>query len=345
MKQKWSWLILLAFFVTTGCSGIQLPSIDWLTKVPDTQTPTVFFTPTSTDTPVPTSTLTPTFTPTPTLTPTPTIFMTPTVTPVNFALAKTGFDIANVRYSYPREDMLVVDFKYRVDEKLADYSAYITAEIPRRCTDTYGGGGIFLNDDMEENSFGMYFVTRKSTGEGKITFKMTLQGTCRADGLMFKIFPLNYPSYPYPPDITYEEYVPQPYEVTRSFPTMNLDVIRIRNFQFEPQNNWSGILSFDYEISEAIPISLEQYHFAVSDRGGGKGCYYYAEGPTLTEPSGIYSFDIELDKSAARAGPDCWGRYTSYTYSETTLYMYDDLADSQVLRMPTNFSYTFWKSY
>jgi len=255
-----------------------------------------------------------------------------------------SFDIADVRYSYPREDILIVDFKYRIDEQLEGQYSMITVEMPRRYTDNYSGGNFSL-EDVEELAYGMYFFTRKSTGEGQIVFKMTLQGSCIADGLQFKISPFFYSTYLLPPELTHEEYVLQPYQITRSFPTMNFDMIRIVNFRFEPSDNWSGVLSFDYQISEGIPIPLEEYRFEVSDNGGKIGCSYSTQGSVVTEHNGTYPFQIELAQDINSGTRHCLSTYTDYTYSNTYLYMYDELANSQVLRMPINYSYTLWNDY
>src|SRR5262245_31778210 len=104
MKYIAAILILFASFMLAGCSSAAVPVLDDATEIPPTKTVTMIPEPTETYIPLPTVTLTPP----------PTVFLSPTAT--REKLVESGYDIADVRFSYPEEDTLVVDFKYRLEE-------------------------------------------------------------------------------------------------------------------------------------------------------------------------------------------------------------------------------------
>src|ERR1044071_10143392 len=123
MKYQTAIFILCVLFTFAGCSPSQVAEPVEATIVPSTKTSTATLTPTASHTPAPTATLAPS----------PTVYMSPTATPENFVLAESGYDIADVRFSYPREDVLVVDFKYRLDKSRTSKVTYIYMVIPSKC--------------------------------------------------------------------------------------------------------------------------------------------------------------------------------------------------------------------
>lgn len=339
MKPRHLSFTLFIVIVLAGCSNVALPVFGEPSAVPSTETITSSPEPTTTPTPLPS------LTPTPTLTPSPTVFMTPTQTPINYGLAETGYDIADVRYSYPRADMLVIDFKYRLDERLEGYSSVITLNLPRRCADNSWTRFYYGDPEVQSKTLGLNFITRELTGAGQIVFKMTIEGVCLAEGLEFSIWPLDYPNWPYPDDLYYTEYVRQPFELSRNFPTLNSDAIAVRDFHFEPGDDWSGVLTFDYEISDEIPIQLEEYYFEISDDAGNAACFFSAAGPRITSNSGTYVMEIDLVPPDLPEEMNCWAGRGNFTYSNTRLSVEDDLAVATVFTRPITFTYTFWEHW
>ena len=322
--------ILLIILIMAGCSGVQLPAFGIPTATAIVETPMNSPEPTITLIDTPSPTLTPTFT----LTPSPTVFLTATDTPKNFVLANSGYDIADVRLSYPREDIMVIDFKYRLDERVDLEKRYadISLNMPKRCLDDY---------------YSPYFRVKELVGTGRFTFKMTLKGTCSADTLEFSITVLpenlfNLPGGGY----SYHETVLQPYKLTRTFPTVNSNTISMKHFNFEPKDNWSGTLTFDYNISEDIPIPPEEYHFELYSSGVAGECGFRVAGLPITEHSGVYQLEINLVSQVSdRFDKSCLDKYKHYTYSVNSLFLEDDLASHNVYRRDLNFTYRIWKHY
>jgi len=183
MHRKW-FVFLLIQFLLVACGGSTQP--EGFRQVGDV-TDTAFTSPTTTltDTPTltPSNTPTPTYTQTPTLTPTltptqkPTITPTPTITPENFVLAESGYDIANVRVSYPREDTMFVDFDYRLSDDIE--RAMITMQLPADCRDDW----VFVFDAPNTDVF-------DPVGSSSIRYKLPLEGTCEHESFYLNIHPM-----------------------------------------------------------------------------------------------------------------------------------------------------------
>src|SRR5690349_12705552 len=111
-------LLGLACLVLVGCAASSAPIVasPAIARISETSKPFL---------PTPTNTLVATVTPTFTWTPSPTVFATATSTPENYVLAEKGYDIADVRISYPREDRMIVSFKYHLDESHISKPAFI----------------------------------------------------------------------------------------------------------------------------------------------------------------------------------------------------------------------------
>lgn len=314
-------LVLIPF----GCTGAPAPVSQEPTASPLSPMPTDTIIPSASDTPIPTAaeTLVPSATPM--------AFLEPTqiVNPENLKLAATGYDIADVRYSYPREDRLVVNFKYQLDESRTSKDTYIFMIIPPRCR----------GNDYQY--FPPHFVAKALTGEGEFAYKMTLQGVCDADSIEFAFYPvLEHPGPPY----LYSEHVQQPYYLVRSFPTLNSDTIQLRNFQFTPQVNWRGVFSFDYAISEEIPLQLERYYMVLRSFGPDGGCPSYSDGPLITEHQGTYQIPLYLPEQLISPYASCLSGLEKYTYTRSGLYVEDILGGTDVYYHDVNFPYTVWMS-
>lgn len=309
--------ILFAVLILAGCSGNQIPVLDEPTDVPPTQTPAVPVEPTATDTPAPTVTLTPS----------PTISMSPTATPKNFVLAEKGYDIADVRFTYQREDILVVKFKYRLDESRTSKDSYIFMTIPPKCK----------GNDYQY--FPPHYLAKTLTGGGQFTFKMTLQGVCDADSLEFTFYPVL--ENPHPPFL-YSEYVLQPYHLVRSFPTVNSDTIQIQNFKYIDIEHWSGKFTFDYDLSDKIPLPLEQYNFVIRGFGPDGGCAFYAGGPILREHHGQYQIDLYLTQNLLFPYQSCLNGLKKYTFTKSYFMVIDLMGDTTVYTQELNTPYTTW---
>ena len=325
MKYATAFLILLTFFTVTGCSGNQTLATGGPAVVQPGESATVF--PESTATYTPASTATPVFT----LTASPTIYVTPTTiaNPENLVLAEKGYDIADVRLSFPREDTVVVDFKYRLDESRKSKDTYIYMTIPPQC-----------RDDVNGYSPPQY-IAKNLTGEVQFIFKMTLEGVCVADSIEFTFYPD--PNREANPPF-YREYVLQPYRLVRNFPTLNSDTLSVANFKFTADVLWKGVFTFDYSISEEIPIPPEEYFFVVRGFGPDGGCAFWAQGPVLTGHSGEYQISLDLAYNLLFPYQNCLTGLEKYTYTTSFLYLRDAAVNKDVYSEALTDPYTIWKS-
>ena len=98
MKYRTAIFILCVFFTFAGCSPSQVAKPVEATIAPPAKTSTATLAPTPSHTPAPTLTLMPSAT----------VFVSPTATPKNFVLAEKGYDNADVRYIYQKEDILAI---------------------------------------------------------------------------------------------------------------------------------------------------------------------------------------------------------------------------------------------
>jgi hypothetical protein len=320
-KTPLSGLVMLLLF--SGCAGLPLPPVSKATATP--LPPTSTLAPVSTDTPTPTLTPSPTIT----VTPSPTIFLTPTETPENFALAESGYDIADVRISYPREDIVTIAFKYRLDEVAGALRATIYMELPRRCNDA---------------QYGLYYRAEEPVGEGQFTFKMTLEGECSVENFEMVIWP-EFDDGSSASDPAYREVIKQSFSVVRNFPTLNKDVLSVSKFDYRSTGEWSGVLSFEYSISETIPIPPEEYYFSISGRGN-DDCDFRADGPILTRHAGVYEIPIDLTVHMHPwQNQNCLDGYASHSYGTVNFYLVDRLADSSPVDFRTlSFPIKVWRT-
>jgi hypothetical protein len=306
--------VLFTFLILAGCSSVQVPVSSEPTVIPLSKIPTLAPQPTASETSVPT--VTPTMTLEPTL----------IVNPENLVLAEQGYDIADVRLSYPGEDTLVVDFKYRLDQSRESRDTYISMTIPPQC-----------RDDGNRYSPPQY-VTKKLSGEVRFTFKLTLEGTCSTDAIEFIFY-----SDPNKGTTFYREYVLQPYELVRNFPTVNSDTLQVQNFQFTDNSSWKGVFTFDYRISEEIPFPKEQYRFVVRGFGPDGGCAFWAEGAVLTDHSGEYQVPLDLTYNLLFPFKNCLDGLDQYTFTSASLSLIDTIAEKSIYHQEFNISYTMLK--
>jgi len=245
----------------------------------------------------------------------------PTVTPENFVLAESGSDIADVRISYPDEDIAIIDFDYRVDtqEKQPNQQIVILLLLPNSC--------------RNDNSPPMIQVSDAS-GEGRLFYKQVSQGLCNVPYFDLAI---KYMSQ-VPGNITlidvYQERINQPLAVTRNIPSVTSQTLTIKNFSFERTGGWSGIFSFEYAFSPEIPIDTERYRFALNGMGIVYVCEFYAMGPIITEPEGRYTIAIDFYASENFRITDssCLTKYSTLTYDKSVLNL-DDLRSSDPTRV------------
>lgn len=317
MKHTTIVLIIFTFFLLTGCSGSQQVTPVEPAVFPPTKTPAVASQPTVTDTPAPTLTLSPS----------PTVYISPTATPENFVLADKGYDIADVRLSYPREDMMVVKFKYRLEQNRDGRQTSIVILPPKQCEDA-------LYDAPHPE-----YPTQLVTGEGEITFKMTIEGVCAADLLEFVI---DSDGYAKNRPFLYREFVPQPYRLVRDFPTLNSDTIKIQNFKYTDIKHWSGKFTFDYDLSDEIPLPLEQYEFLIEGFGPGGGCPFGAAGAPLTEHHGKYQIELDLTRNLSPTYWNCLNGLKKYTFTKSIMNVMDLIANRSVYKQELNTPYTTW---
>lgn len=315
MKYMTAIFVLFALLMLAGCSGSQAPVSSEPTVSPPSETATLIPQPTATGTSVPTAL--------------PTITLTPTlpVNPENLVLAETGYDIADVRLSFPREDMVVIDFKYRLDESRESKDTYIYMTVPPDCM-----------DDDNKNTPPNH-VTRNLTGATTFTLKLTLEGDCTADAIEFRFYPD--PNRNQSP--LFREYVLQSYRLTRSFPTVNSDTLHVENLKFTSRSTWNASLTFDYAVSEEIPFPLEQYSISVYAFGADGGCFMQVGGPVLVNHTGEYRIEMNLYRDINNRDRKCIDGLDHYTYTTTYLAVSDDIAGRIVYHQALNMPFPFVK--
>ena len=315
MKRAFTVLGCLLFVIAAGCSSaapVPVPA----TTLPS-QRPT--------DTPLPTLTLTPPAT----FTASPTLYLSPTVTPENWVLAEKGYDIAGMQLSFPREDTVNIHFKYRFDESRKDKKKSISLVFPPQCID----------DDNKNWPPG--HTSGLTEGEVTVSYKMTLQGVCEADGILFEI---RY--FSEGPAVTpiYREFVSQPFRLVRDFPTVNSDTLQVENFSFTPGSNWSGEFRFDFHLSEQIPLPLEQYRFSLYGFGPDGSCPFEVRGSFLREHDGQQVIPLYLPMNYLTLYQECPGRADKYTYTASYISLFDLVAVRTVYHHPLNQQFTIFRS-
>jgi hypothetical protein len=252
--------------------------------------------------------------------------MSPTVTPENFVLAEKGYDIADVRLSFPREDTLVVNFKYRLEESRKSRDTYIYMFIPAEC---------------RRGSAIPYFLAKDLTGEAQIKFKMTLQGVCAAETIEFTLYPD--PNRDANPPF-YREYVLQPYRIVRSSPAVNSETANVENFEFKDLYGWRGVFTFDYRFSEEIPLQQEEYIFVVEGFGPDAGCSFWANGHMISESSGRYEIPLDLSHNLLYPFQNCLNGLEKYTYTRAVLSVWDISGGGTGFSREFNTPYTLVKT-
>ena len=313
MKYATIIFLFLAFLILVGCSDQQVSIPVEPTVVRSTQVTTF--------TPEPALTATQAFT----LPPSPTIYMSPTATP-EIPIAGT-YDIADVRLSFPREDTVVVDFKYSLEESRRSRDTYIYMSMPPNCRD--------------DGYYTPHYVAKDLVGEARLEFKYTLQGVCEVDAIEFVFHsdPNQAANAPF-----YREYVLQPYRLVRDFPTVNSNTLKIENFTFTAGSNWRGTFTFDYSISEEIPIPPEEYIFVVRGFGPDGGCAFWTNGSVVTEHSGEYQISIDLTQNLLFPYKNCLQGLEKYTYTTSFLYVRDLDSDTDIYSQALTDPYTILKS-
>ena len=316
MKYAIAVLIPFVFFAIAGCSTSQAAMPFEETEIYPTKSFTATPAFTVTDTPAPTLTLIPS----------PTSNLIPTVTS---DLREKGYDIADIRFSYPRPDTLVIKFQYRLEQERQGKRNFILVSFPKEC-----------QDDLYE-AFRPWYVTEQVVGEGQITFKMTLQGVCAADSIEFTINPNeNIEANQH----SYQEFVLQPYQISRDYPPVNSDTLSVENFQFTGGNLWQGVFTFDYQLSEEILIPPEEYFFVVRGFGPDGGCAFWAAGPILTRNSGKYQVPLDLAYNLLFPYKNCLQGLEKYTYTMSFLYLRDKVVNQDVYSQAVSDSYTLRKA-
>ena len=260
---------------------------------------------------------TPTETPTMILPPMPSATWTPAATHTSAvtadSLAESGSDIADVRISYSDEDIVNIDFKYRVDAagKRPSERIVIILLMPSRCN--------------RPNDNPILTDVYDTVGQGRISYRQTAQGTCEVPYFDLAIkFWLEVPGNITLKDI-YQERIDQPITVTRNAPSITWETLAVKNFSFQATGGWKGKLTFDYAFSPEIPITGEQYRFELSGNGDVYVCEFHAWGAVIREPEGTYTIEIDLETgdNFRISDPGCVSRYSVLTYDKSSLYLRD----------------------
>jgi hypothetical protein len=314
MKNRSVFVLCVLVFVFAACSGSsQTETAPALERSDATVMPTAIqtFTPLPSDTPLPTATITAAPSITPTL----------TVTPENFVLAESGSDIADVRISYPREDIAVIDFDYRIDArgKRSDQQIVILLLLPNSC-------GYDSNSSIPTIGVG------STPGHGRLTYKQIAQGQCDVPYFDLAIkYSFQAPGSRILTDV-YQERINQPLAVVRNFPAVSSQNLTVKNFSFETTGAWSGKFSFDYSFLPEIPVANEKYRFALSGMGGIFVCEFHAWGPVIKEAEGHYTINIDFYSTQDFRITDqtCMTRYDALSYDVSLLNLEDLLTNNPV---------------
>lgn len=304
-------ITFVLIFLLVACSG------NSQTFTPQAQVSAITIAPSSTDTLIPVPSGTPL--PTTTMTATASITPTPTVTPENFVLADSGSDIANVSISYSSEDVVNIDFKYRLDTKGKRSAEQMVSWLllPGDCQRVGSESLIYLNS---------------ATGHGHLAYKQVTQGRCEVPYFDVVIgFRLQVPGN-ITDKIVYQERINQPLAVVRNIPAITSNTLTVKNFSFKTTGPWSGKFSFEYAFLPEIPVTNEAYRFALSGMGGVFVCEFYAWGPVIKETEGHYTINIDFysTQDFRIMDPTCAIKYDTLIYDVSVLYLEDLRSSSQV---------------
>ncbi len=107
------------------------------------------------------------------------------------------------------------------------------------------------------------------------------------------------------------------WRAARDWPTVNTRTVIFRNFRFESLDGWKGQIAFDYIIDENIPLARQQIYFAL--RGTSNACSFQNEGGVITEHTGIYTIQFDLQQDMFFDAV-CLQGYNSYTFHQYYFY-------------------------
>jgi hypothetical protein len=223
---------------------------------------------------------------------------------------------------------MIVDFKYRLDESRKSRDTYIYMTVPAKCMD----------DDNKNTPPSVR--TNSLVGEARFEFKMTLQGICSVEGIEFTFYP-NPNRDANPP--FYREFVAQPYRLVRDSPTLNSDTFRVENMKFTASETWGGIFTFDYAVSDEIPMPPEQYQFVIYGFAPGQTCSFGSTGPVVTQNQGHYQLYLNLYRDMSGLYNNCLEGTDHITYTTSYLAVDDIAAGRTVYHQALNMPFTVLK--
>ena len=322
MKNRLSGMICFLVVVLAACSGNNQTTIAPVSvQSAATIAPTVMhaFTPISSDTPPPTMMVTPHTTPTASIAP------TLTATPENYALAKTGFDIANVRVYNPRTDLAFIDFNYRIDlsKKLPSEDIMIGALLPATCAGMGNMGPFQVYDENNLITVGTVEI-QGTSGSGRLDILQEEPRMCETPSFeMVIMFTQQVDVNNYKFRVVYREQVGQPLKVVRieSNPDFS-KMASVKNFAFQATGPWSGELTFDYEIAPEYFIRVKNARFHLRGTGDILYCELNMYGLPISAEKGNYVINIDMNQYRHE---DSWAAHCRDKLSQYSRLVFDQI--------------------
>jgi len=314
-------ITFVLIFTLVACSGNDQ------TIAPQTQAGPIIIVPGSTNTfiPVPSDTPLPTIPPTSTATPS--LTPTATVIPENFVLANKGFDIANVRVSNPNEDVVTIDFEYRIDPKIKSKSEIIVIGVwfPPACAGVNGGNIPIYGDDPTFMQNGGIALPSEM-GHGILSYRQETPGRCEMSSFELIItFMQKLGVNSFKLREVYREHIKQPIKVINTTSVTKFsDMVTTKNFAFQVTGPWTGKLTFDYVISPEFSARVLNARFNLDGKGDILYCRPQASGPYITGLEGTYVINVDMNQynSADKRSVSCHNKlekYGSLTFDQVAL--------------------------
>ncbi len=228
-------------------------------------------------------------------------------------IAPSGYDIAAVSIENPEPDIVRVQFYYRLPDGIQ--AAYISLYVPPACR-------------AERYSFVWQHPNTwvsQPLGWAELEYQHALQGDCESNVALLQIWPIEYEGDTgHIGDVAYDERFEVAWRAARDWPTVNTRTVIFRNFRFESLDGWKGQIAFDYIIDENIPLARQQIYFAL--RGTSNACSFQNEGGVITEHTGIYTIQFDLQQDMFFDAV-CLQGYNSYTFHQYYFYAVEQATD------------------
>jgi hypothetical protein len=260
-----------------------------------------------------------------------TITPTPTITPENFGLAESGFDIADVRVVTVQADTVHINFKYQIDRNYVlqpDQKLFVMLLIPTNCKDEHTNDPRYYFED----SIGTGWLAYRQYSSSRCSlpfFDMTINVIDKDDDTNVHF------------QEVYRERIKQPLEVAGNLSIIDARNLTIKNVEFHTTGSWSGQLTFEYAFRSDVPLASQQYLFLLVGDAVVRPCSFSAEGPLLNRLEGRYIIDIQLSTTADLT---CLNKHNSFSYTGGMIVLQDVLTHERIYYHSVGFTLTFKKA-